>query len=289
MSLKWMNTVKNSADKSNARKYLALLALADYANEEGECWPSISSIAQWIGSSPKQARRHIKSLIDDGWIIIIRKGGGKYTNIDGSVRGIPNRYKLIDPSHAREGIPEETSSSASPVLTSPDKPHPSHNDAMPSREAPMPSHNDAMPSREEGGNPSVKTIIKNHQEEPKDSLTHREKQKMQGELEIYVSEISGLAIPPRKTQRDRKAAKIRWWDPLWEMLELCGWDLPLAKQGILRTMQEMDQGNLTFDAPQSMIKIFRSLVAKAKRGVLRPKTEPRGLQGGREFLRGGSP
>jgi hypothetical protein len=46
----------------------ALLALADHANEEGQCWPSMPRIALFAGCSVKTARRAVQRLTDLGII-----------------------------------------------------------------------------------------------------------------------------------------------------------------------------------------------------------------------------
>ena len=46
----------------------ALNALADHADEKGECWPSIARIALFCGCSDKTARRALKRLEDLGII-----------------------------------------------------------------------------------------------------------------------------------------------------------------------------------------------------------------------------
>lgn len=49
---------------------LAMLALADWSDDEGRCWPSIPSIARKIRLSPVQARRVVHRLIEDGYICV---------------------------------------------------------------------------------------------------------------------------------------------------------------------------------------------------------------------------
>lgn len=47
---------------------LVLIALADHANAEGECWPSMGRIAQIAGISDRQVSRHIQVLVDRGLV-----------------------------------------------------------------------------------------------------------------------------------------------------------------------------------------------------------------------------
>lgn len=57
---------------SGGTALLALLALADWANDDGEnCHPSIASISRKIRTSESQARRVVHGLIQDGWLQVI--------------------------------------------------------------------------------------------------------------------------------------------------------------------------------------------------------------------------
>lgn len=57
---------------SGGTALLALLALADWANDDGEnCHPSIASISRKIRTSESQARRVVHGLIQDGWLQVV--------------------------------------------------------------------------------------------------------------------------------------------------------------------------------------------------------------------------
>ena len=49
---------------------LAMLALADWSDDNGQCFPSISSIARKIRLSRSQTQRIIHKLIDDGYVVV---------------------------------------------------------------------------------------------------------------------------------------------------------------------------------------------------------------------------
>lgn len=59
----WDQTVSGNAK-------LVLLALADHANDEGDCWPGIDAIALKTGFSRSTVKRLIKLLSDDDYIIV---------------------------------------------------------------------------------------------------------------------------------------------------------------------------------------------------------------------------
>ena len=75
----WMHS------KRRGTELLALLALADIANDEGVCWPSISSISKRLRMDAKQARRTIHELIEGEEIRLVSLGGGS---------GRSNRYQI---------------------------------------------------------------------------------------------------------------------------------------------------------------------------------------------------
>jgi hypothetical protein len=65
MSVKIMSDVfENSKTEGNAR--LVLLCLADCANDEGVCWPSIRKICQKANLSEPMTKKHLNSLIAVG-------------------------------------------------------------------------------------------------------------------------------------------------------------------------------------------------------------------------------
>lgn len=71
-----------SRSQGNAR--LVMLALADYANERAEAWPSMSALAAKTHLSERTVQRLVASLADLGEVEVT-PGGGRHR---------PNRYRL---------------------------------------------------------------------------------------------------------------------------------------------------------------------------------------------------
>ena len=67
---------------------LALLALADWSDDEGRCYPSISSIAKKIRLKERQAQRAVHSLLKDGYVKVIG-------NMFGGPPGATRQYQII--------------------------------------------------------------------------------------------------------------------------------------------------------------------------------------------------
>lgn len=72
MALVWDNLPAGGSD------LLAMLALADWSDDDGRCWPSMSSIAGKTRLSRSQAQRVVHGLINSGFLEVIgNESGGK--------------------------------------------------------------------------------------------------------------------------------------------------------------------------------------------------------------------
>lgn len=78
MSIKLMAQVWDMDNPElNGSKLLTLLALADYANEQDTCWPSIPTLAKRARVSERQAQRIIQWLEEQHYIECTERGNGK--------------------------------------------------------------------------------------------------------------------------------------------------------------------------------------------------------------------
>lgn len=87
MSIQIMSQVWNGFP-GNGSRLLALLSLADHANDDGLCWPSMNSIANKIRLSRSQAQRVVHGLIEDGYLVVVG-------NHAGGVPGASRRYRIV--------------------------------------------------------------------------------------------------------------------------------------------------------------------------------------------------
>ena len=87
MSLEVLNWAWEQACPNPTSK-LVLMALADHANADGECWPSMKRIAALTGISPRQVSTHITQLCDLGYVEKAdrRRRDGQYRGWDYVVR-----------------------------------------------------------------------------------------------------------------------------------------------------------------------------------------------------------
>jgi biotin operon repressor len=76
VSIKWLNYVWEESPYEG-KKLLLHLALADYANDDGVCYPSQPTLAHKARVSRVWVRSAIKEMISDGLLEIEQDGGGR--------------------------------------------------------------------------------------------------------------------------------------------------------------------------------------------------------------------
>lgn len=126
MTLAWSAKVGDHTDK------LVLLALADNANDAGECYPSLTSVAMRCEVSKRTAIRAIQSLVEAGHVSI-RKQAGR--NSSYRVHPTGDNVSPVTESHQCQEVTGDnvtpTGDNVSP-LPPPYKPPPSENRHKPS-------------------------------------------------------------------------------------------------------------------------------------------------------------
>lgn len=67
---------------------LAMLALADWSDDDGRCFPAVAAIARKVRLKERQTQRVVNRLINDGFVIVeANKGGG--------MPGESRRYRIV--------------------------------------------------------------------------------------------------------------------------------------------------------------------------------------------------
>lgn len=79
MSIRIMAKVWENGPSSQSERFV-LLALADYANDAGECWPSIHGVAEKCCMSERGVRKIVRRLEESGWLETAVGGGRKGCN-----------------------------------------------------------------------------------------------------------------------------------------------------------------------------------------------------------------
>jgi hypothetical protein len=80
MSIKLMSAVFESKTLGPTER-LIMLVLADHADDEGKCYPSVSRIKDRTGLSERAVQTNIKKLIDQGYIRVDFGGGKSKSNL----------------------------------------------------------------------------------------------------------------------------------------------------------------------------------------------------------------
>lgn len=118
MSIKIMSWVwEHSPYKGEA--LLIHLAVADYANDQGMCWPTQETLAQKARCSTEHVRRVVKRMQEDGYISIVAASKGP---------GSSHTYKLEYPTSGGV-LPQKypTSNTRIPHIQAENTPHSSPN------------------------------------------------------------------------------------------------------------------------------------------------------------------
>lgn len=84
MSIDVSKVVWDDAPFYDGGTLIVLLALAEYADDKGVCWPHIDTIARRARLGLRQTRNILRQLKGDG-VLLVERGGG---------RGIHSRYRL---------------------------------------------------------------------------------------------------------------------------------------------------------------------------------------------------
>ena len=80
MSIKIMSMIWDRGPESQSERFV-LLALADYANDDGECWPSIDGVARKTCLTDRGIQKIMRRLEETGWLEIDLGGGRKNCNL----------------------------------------------------------------------------------------------------------------------------------------------------------------------------------------------------------------
>lgn len=83
MSIRVMSLIWDAYPGGGGSELLALLALADWSDDEGRCWPAVAAIAEKARLSRSQAQRVVHGLIGSGFVLV---EGNEYGGKPGATR-----------------------------------------------------------------------------------------------------------------------------------------------------------------------------------------------------------
>jgi len=116
MSIKCMTAVWEIEGVLTASQKLVLLCLADHANDDGVCWPSMPRLAQRSDMKLRNTQRVVHSLIEKGYVEVLEEGGGrgkttvyriKPDGVKGDIQGV-NGVNLTSFSEDTKGVISDT-------------------------------------------------------------------------------------------------------------------------------------------------------------------------------------
>lgn len=151
-----MSWVWESGPADQSERFV-LLALADYANDEGECWPSMAGIAAKVCMSERGVRKVVRQLEDGGWIST-KIGGGRRAANAYKITTNPEPRSAIDSKKGGTTFPPEPRSPGTtfhkPGTTFPTNPEPRSAEPSSNHQEPSLSARKAEPFQVEGTGPS---------------------------------------------------------------------------------------------------------------------------------------
>ena len=126
MSIKIMSKLWENGPQ-NKTQLLVLLALADFANDEGRCWPSMATIGKKARLTERGARKVVRQLEADGWLEVHIGSGRHRCNVyivhtepknENVKPGIEFPQEPEDKKHGTQTLKTLNHSSAKPSKTS---------------------------------------------------------------------------------------------------------------------------------------------------------------------------
>lgn len=217
MSIRIMSDVWDSADKLKDSPLLVMLAMADYCNEDRECWPSIKSLAEKARISQRQTQRIIRALQAHGYLSVSNRGGkhlcNVYTLAPAAVLSTLSAPKLDS------NWKNDTSDGVTLGVESGDT---DGCEVVP-RVSPHPSEIRQDPSLKSAHLAAIRAVMD------------------------YFTQITGLKPIGSETQ-------VRWRAPAQEILEMVEWDIGAANRLVLSAYQKMRGDHLTYNSIQSIVR-----------------------------------
>lgn len=113
MSMVWENGPKAQAER------FVLLALADYANDEGECWPSIAGICRKTCMSERGVQGVIRRLQSSGWLSVSIGSGRRNCNVYTIKNPAPPAPRTTCPPHMDAETPHMDAINPAPPAPEP--------------------------------------------------------------------------------------------------------------------------------------------------------------------------
>lgn len=120
MSIRLMTDILDGGalDLTLAQRFL-LVILADFADDDGTCWPKVSTLAKRLNVKERQTQKHLATLQQKGYIEIVQKSKGHSSNVY-RIRGVSNdtcrKVHLSKSTPVREDTPRPVREDTPPIV-----------------------------------------------------------------------------------------------------------------------------------------------------------------------------
>jgi hypothetical protein len=90
-------------------------------------------------------------------------------------------------------------------------------------------------------------------------------QKVVKELTEWFVDLTKIKFIDPVTDKDKKAANVRWWMPLWKVYKYyCDEDIDQTKRVVEKAYRQLINGDMTVSSPASVFQVAISIVSKSK-------------------------
>lgn len=234
--------------KTRGAARLVLLALADTASDEGQCFPSIKTLAKKSGVREQTTREYLHVFAKIGLVTVAGRGGEgrQSSNLYTIIRSQIGK-DLITGAMLAEVRPP-SSNNRKPLALSPSETPLTGGDTPPShRGIPAPSHRGRY-------EPSV-----NRQKEPLRENPPRERTPLQKELsaiQALFAATTNIPEPKPNSQKEVSAAAELWYQPIRRIQAACnGTSLKCVELAV----QKLRREGMTIASPKSIEKTCISI------------------------------
>lgn len=276
-----LNRVWGDTTIGSARARLALVSLADQANDDGICWPGYGSISGRMACSKPTAIKSIEALERSGAIEVYQSSNGSDTNHYLIKIGMTEeQYTAARQRLAKLGMTEPRT-----VKAEKDGPKTQFVKNFTGKDGFTTPGKDGFTGGVKAGLPGVVKaglpdplynphLTQNNNLSSPDGETPANSDERPSDLkclEMAFSQLSGLnaPAPPRtvkaaQLKKWQKQTAVRWWQPLRRILGEANGDFEMARTALAEAISSARQDRLTIAAPQSVEKSAVSFVGLMK-------------------------
>jgi len=231
--------------KQRGAGLLTLLALADWADDDGYAYPSVEKLARKARVSTRTVQRMTDELVE-AEELEVRENAGP---------GGTHKYRITPPVGDDRMSPHTATAkkrSRKPKDAAPMSPPTST-----TKEGDIYEYKSMLKSAQMSPNTSS---LKDMEDTLKDTSVPLKQNEVRKRLELHFRARTSLQPPKRKSE-----AGELWWSPLREIAELASWDAAKAT-GVIDECLSRARNTFQVSSPKSILKTARAVVAERAAG-----------------------